>query len=342
MKKILLILVTLIALTSNNNQLALANDTALTALGDNVGPFQGTPQVVLDHEIINLNVYQNKTEVDVTFYLKNVGSKQNILVGFPDEFASYKIHGQEDYDFTPIEGPINNFKTYLRGVPVNSTVKYQILKKDSLDGKGQIDYKELWHTFPVTFNPAETVIIRNTYWVENGLNVVGEKNFRYTLMTGKKWKGPIGNTKIYVNLKNGLTASDILKKDTNKGMTVIANNKLMWEYKNFEPDEKAGTAYFFLFFKKNFANVLKTRLLTENDLQGLSDWELKVLRNEIYARHGRPFKSESLNGYFLMANWYKANPNYSDKVLNSFEKKNAEIILNYEKKKGSKIIFKDL
>ena len=31
------------------------------------------------------------------------------------------------------------------------------------------------------------------------------------------------------------------------------------------------------------------RLLTENDLKGLSAWELNIARNEIFARYGRPF-----------------------------------------------------
>jgi serine/threonine-protein kinase len=37
-----------------------------------------------------------------------------------------------------------------------------------------------------------------------------------------------------------------------------------------------------------------TRTVTENDLQGKSDWELDVMRNEIYARYGRWFNRAEL------------------------------------------------
>lgn len=60
----------------------------------------------------------------------------------------------------------------------------------------------------------------------------------------------------------------------------------------------------------------------------------KALRNEIFARHGRVFKSEDLRTIFENTDWYKPNPNYSDKMLNDIEKKNVQFILDYEKKMG--------
>lgn len=320
------------------NTSALANDTALSAIGDNVGPFEGTPDVVLDKEEINLNVFNNKTIVSIVFYLRNVGSKQTILVGFPDEFASTRIKGQEEYEFQAFVGPINDFKAWVNNVMVKVDTKYQ-LKTQNESGYPP-NYKTLWHVWPVTFEPNKTTVIKNTYWVENGSDVMGQKNFAYTLITGAKWKGVIGNAKIYANFNN-LSVSDINKDNTTEKMTVINPKKAMWELKNFEPNSEDGSGYFRLTFKKNMIPEIKTRNLTEADLKGLSDWELKVLRNEIYARHGRAFKSESLSGFFGSTNWYKINPKYSDSSLNNFEKRNAQFILNYEKKTGSKIIYTD-
>lgn len=84
------------------------------------------------------------------------------------------------------------------------------------------------------------------------------------------------------------------------------------------------------------------RALSSGDLSGLSPWQLKVARNEIYARHGRPFKFNDLRCYFESQSWYSVNPNYSDKLLNNFEQKNAVKILNYEKQIGSKVMSKDM
>lgn len=60
---------------------------------------------------------------------------------------------------------------------------------------------------------------------------------------------------------------------------------------------------------------------------------LRILRNEIFARHGRSFKSEGLNIFFKnRIKWYKNVSSYSDEVLNEYEKKNINAILEYEKK----------
>ena len=78
------------------------------------------------------------------------------------------------------------------------------------------------------------------------------------------------------------------------------------------------------------------KLLTEADLAGKSAWEIKVGRNEIYARHGRQFKEQALQAYFNSCAWYKPDPNYNSdndsSDLNATELQNAYFILDYEKK----------
>lgn len=78
-----------------------------------------------------------------------------------------------------------------------------------------------------------------------------------------------------------------------------------------------------------------SRLLTEADLEGKSADELRIARNEIYARHGRKFKDASLQNYFNSCAWYSINGsyNYSNDAanLNSIEQANTKFILQYEK-----------
>ena len=77
-----------------------------------------------------------------------------------------------------------------------------------------------------------------------------------------------------------------------------------------------------------------TAIVTAADLQGMSKDQLRLARNEIYARHGRQFKDATLQNYFNSCSWYKpdANYNYSneEKYLNSTEKKNVKTIKAYE------------
>jgi predicted nucleic acid-binding Zn ribbon protein len=76
------------------------------------------------------------------------------------------------------------------------------------------------------------------------------------------------------------------------------------------------------------------RKLTEDDLKGKSAWELDIMRNEIYARHGRPFKIAKYRDYFLKQSWYKENPNFRDDQLSQIERYNAWFILKYQKRTG--------
>ena len=77
-----------------------------------------------------------------------------------------------------------------------------------------------------------------------------------------------------------------------------------------------------------------SRYLTEADLVGLSDWELLLARNEIYARHGRKFKDESIQAYFNSQEWYHGTvdpDSFNTSVFNEYELKNIEFIKAHEK-----------
>jgi hypothetical protein len=81
--------------------------------------------------------------------------------------------------------------------------------------------------------------------------------------------------------------------------------------------------------------------LTKADLLDFSDLDLKKIRNEIYARHGRAFVSQDMACYFAKQSWYQINPNYSEKLLSSLEISNAVFVLNYEKERQSPLVNKD-
>ena len=78
-----------------------------------------------------------------------------------------------------------------------------------------------------------------------------------------------------------------------------------------------------------------TRYISASDLQGFTEWEARVARNEIYARHGRKFNSGELQQWFNSQSWYKGtvSPNsFNENVLNAVEKANIKTIEQYEKR----------
>jgi hypothetical protein len=75
--------------------------------------------------------------------------------------------------------------------------------------------------------------------------------------------------------------------------------------------------------------------LTDTDLAGKSESELDIMRNTIFARHGRRFGRRDLQDYFERQSWYRGDPNYSDARLSKMEERNAAFILQYQKNGGS-------
>lgn len=80
---------------------------------------------------------------------------------------------------------------------------------------------------------------------------------------------------------------------------------------------------------------------TLEDLSGLTGEELRLARNEIYARHGRMFKSSDLEMYFSEKAWYKpsiAADAFDTNMLSQTESDNLKAILKAEEMLASKEI----
>ena len=76
--------------------------------------------------------------------------------------------------------------------------------------------------------------------------------------------------------------------------------------------------------------------LTKSDLQGLSKEELRLARNEIFARHGMIFGVADLDAYFGAKSWYKPTVAYDDFYnvveMNMIEEANLVLISEVEEK----------
>lgn len=78
--------------------------------------------------------------------------------------------------------------------------------------------------------------------------------------------------------------------------------------------------------------------LSNSDVSALSDNNLTIALNEIYARRGRIFKDPALSSYFNSQAWY--TPKYTqaefDKnvTFNDYEQKNLQLMINEQKKRG--------
>ena len=76
--------------------------------------------------------------------------------------------------------------------------------------------------------------------------------------------------------------------------------------------------------------LFENKAISDQMLKGLSLHELRLLRNEIYARHGRIFRAAWLQQYFDMQPWYSADEKFKDEELSGNDKVNVETIVKYE------------
>ncbi len=73
------------------------------------------------------------------------------------------------------------------------------------------------------------------------------------------------------------------------------------------------------------------RLLTHDDLVFLSKWQLKIMKNEIFARYGYIFKSAAMKKYFQAKPWYRPQFHNVYHLLTPIERKNIKLIKQYDK-----------
>lgn len=78
--------------------------------------------------------------------------------------------------------------------------------------------------------------------------------------------------------------------------------------------------------------IFQNQVIKEEMLKGLSLHELRLLRNEIYARHGKRFGTGWLQSYFEAQDWYEAGASRKAIELSPVEKQNVDAIAGYENK----------
>ena len=72
-----------------------------------------------------------------------------------------------------------------------------------------------------------------------------------------------------------------------------------------------------------------SRAYTYDELSSLSNDELRLAINEIYARHGRIFDAADLQNYFNSKSWYNGTvsaDDFSESVFNTYEKSNVDLL----------------
>lgn len=82
--------------------------------------------------------------------------------------------------------------------------------------------------------------------------------------------------------------------------------------------------------RSSFYAAARSRKLSASELRGYSKSDLRIMRNEIYARHGYIFNDSKLAVHFAVCDWYVPRYTNVDGMLNSYEKYNVQLIKGME------------
>jgi|GEM_PF-6368117 len=72
------------------------------------------------------------------------------------------------------------------------------------------------------------------------------------------------------------------------------------------------------------------KLLTDDDVRLLSKNDLKIMRNEVFARHGYIFTTPEMRSYFSQFSWYTGKYENVNAMLSDIESQNVALIRKYE------------
>lgn len=125
-------------------------------------------------------------------------------------------------------------------------------------------------------------------------------------------------------------------------------NSKVWIYISAVAITGLLAAAYFILFKKTESNTEKQgqaarskepfgrypqtsqRLLTSSEVENIVQDDLRIMRNEIFARHGLIFQNTGMRNYFIAQSWYQPLYNNVLDRLSEIENKNISLIKRYE------------
>lgn len=118
-------------------------------------------------------------------------------------------------------------------------------------------------------------------------------------------------------------------RPTTKNITLSELEKYNEAFiKDFENELDSTGTDLFTPSKEGKYPFTAVRKVTYQDIANLSSKERRIMRNEIFARHGYIFNSQDLRDYFMAQDWY--HPITKSVNLSEVEKYNVEFIKRYE------------
>jgi hypothetical protein len=251
---------------------------------------------------------------DFTFV--NPGDDIEVTMGFPAE--PQEIEGEGPLQVDLKNTLIRNFTVLAGGEKLPFAMK-KCKNQENIKGL-HFDYAFVWK---IKLPHGRPVHLHHTYEYGVSGDSMGKKWLSYILKSGALWDGKIDSAVITIDL--GEDISPGLLKIEPKDYT-LKKGVIQWNFKDFKPAEdikvEIDNSYIGMgpFINMFYGDTLYKKTLPE----------LRLMRNEIYARHGKTFKSKDLRDYFSKQSWYEPYRYYTPDMLSPVEKHAIEEIQKME------------
>lgn len=276
----------------------------------------------------------------LVWIVSNNSSKMIDLIknSSPDEYPNYTygkafdtFFDETKWEFFTSDGKNNSFFDSLfdRGLEIVGLKKKNrnLFKVVKFTGK---DYSD----------SGEIEVVVNFIIHDDGKNV----SVRSVEFNGKKSENDIMRIIFDIVAKDVKSQKSTDKKEKAKKKSKKKKQKKAENNKKAKKKQEKTTTANNYYNNEFLLPYSDSTYLTDSDLRIMSSEELRIARNEIFARYGRMFNDVELQNYFSKCSWYEPlikPENFNENQLNEYEKANIQLIKQHEKaaKSGSKSIY---
>ena len=325
---VIIILLLLAALGNSDTSESTASNTAESTVATNEttdGENTSNTEFAEETEAV-----RSALDIDLVDVLQNIGETSSVSFSLSEEQSRYIT---EHPEFFPVT------EEALPELPIDYSLSYSYMIKNPKKYVGQfalLDGLNVIQIWEESFSDSEygnfTVLnlkddIGNLYYVYfagPSVNAVENSHVRVVAMPIEytSFENTVGNTQLTLAMVAALVEG-------------YNTQDMSGQFFTDEPDYYEET-YYSMEMDNYILPYSDSIYYNTDELMTLSKEDLRLARNEIYARHGRKFETEDLNTYFSAQPWYYgylSADEFDDSVLNEFEKANIDTIKALESQK---------
>lgn len=316
-----------------------ANDGVFYAAGGTLFPIEET-RIEMRKERLSLRKDGDYMVVDVYFEFYNPDEARSLTVGFVTPPAMGNV--EEEKKGHPF---VSDFSVVLNGETLDYEVAKMDNTDFQLSDESLANGWDFVYHFKTTFKKGINKV-RHRYRYRIGESIDVSESCDYRLTTGATWAGKqIADFELRINMgenaffsvpnsfrEDGTAANweidgegRIAKEpDTWAERTIrmvkIDKGELVLRSTNFQPQRDLNIGVFSPMnevdywgpekhaFQELGYSLMVLSSISDQELAGFSDKELRLLRNYLFARQGYVFKSKDLQDLFSQFLWYSPNP----------------------------------